>query len=208
MPIIFETTRNTTRPWSRRTGLGIWPEDPLGLLIAGRCCLARRRARYKTAEEYLNRGIKADKQRSKSHVCIRPWSRSRTAWAGTTKRWRASGRGWKTPRAPPVTRKSFGTWPIRTSCRTQVRRGRKGNQGTAGTSLRAGPYKPQRVEFLEARLAPMKGDWKVAKAALDDVLPKLHDNPVSVRNSRICTSANATDNWATSKNRSSPLRKP
>ena len=63
------------------------------------------------------------------------------------------------------------------------------------------------VEFLEARLAVMKGDWNAAKATLVDVLPKLQDDPGS-RSSPICTSANATINRATSSNRSSPIRRP
>ncbi len=45
--------------------------------------------------------------------------------------------------------------------------------------LRSGQdrYRPQLVEFLEARLAVTKGDWSVAKAALLGVLPRLQDDP-------------------------------
>ena len=38
-------------------------------------------------------------------------------------------------------------------------------------------YRPQLVQFVEARLAVMKGDWNVAKAILVDVVPKLQDDP-------------------------------
>lgn len=44
-----------------RTVLELEPEDPDALLIAGRCYLAT--GKYKTAEGYLNRGIKADNRR-------------------------------------------------------------------------------------------------------------------------------------------------
>ena len=67
---------------------------------------------------------------------------------------------------------------------------------------------PPMVEFLEAQLAVAKGDWTAAKATLADVLPKLQDDPRS-RGSPICILANATNvNRATSKNRSSPIRRP
>ena len=39
--------------------LELAPEDPVGLWVAGCCYLAK--GQYKTAEDYLNRGIKADK---------------------------------------------------------------------------------------------------------------------------------------------------
>src|SRR5271157_6294602 len=39
--------------------LELAPEDPTGLWIAGFCCMAK--GQYATSEEYLNRGIKANK---------------------------------------------------------------------------------------------------------------------------------------------------
>ena len=41
------------------------------------------------------------------------------------------------------------------------------------------PFPPARLEFLDASLALMKGDWKTAMPILVDILPKLHDDPDS-----------------------------
>ncbi len=148
--------------------LELAPEDSVGLWIAGFCYLAN--GQYKTAEDYLNRGIRADKR---SHVMY-------TVMADVKNR---LGRH---DEAIAVLRQGLentkGTlgyveilWDLVNS---NIIIDRKFDEAEKEIKeLRDLRYKPQRIEFLEARLAFMKNDWIVAKESFEKVLPKLHDDP-------------------------------
>ena len=113
--------------------LELAPENPVGLWIAGCCYLAK--GQYKTAEDYLNRGIKADKSDRamykvmadvKNHL-----GRHKEAME-VLRKW-----GWKTPRGPPATRTFSGTWSIRTSLTASSTRPKRASRN-CGSSARAG----------------------------------------------------------------------
>ena len=158
--------------------LELKPEDSVGLWIAGCCCLTKGQYKtgeeakglYKAAEDYLNRGIKADKS-SKDLYTVMSDVKNRLG---------------RHDEAVAVLRQGLentkGTggyaeilWDLANS---NILVDRKFDVAEMELKeLRDLHYKPQRVKFLEARLALMKGDWNAAEAAFVDVLPKLHDDP-------------------------------
>ena len=153
--------------------LELVPENSAGLLIAGHCYLAK--GQYKTAEDYLNRGIQADKHNRamykvmvdvKNHLGLRDES------AAVLRLGLANTKGtdgyvdilWDVVNSNIVA----GKFDEAEKNIKELRELRVGPEGRT---------RPQLVEFVEARLAVMKGDWKAAKKILKEVLPKLQDDP-------------------------------
>jgi len=153
--------------------LELAPENPVGLWIAGWCYLAK--GQYKTAEDYLNRGIKADKGNQVMYLAMAE----------------VKNRLGRHDEAVAVlqqglenTKGTYGyaeiLWDVVNSNLIEGKYGEAEKRIKELGDLRFGQdlrYRPQRVKFLEARLAVMKGDWNVAKTALVEVLPKLQDDP-------------------------------
>ena len=147
--------------------LELAPEDPVGLWIAGSCYLSK--GQYTTAEDYLNRGIKADKAGPGMYKTMAE----------------VKNRLGRHDEAMAVLRQGLentkGTygyaevlWDL---VNAQISDGKFDEAEKGIKELQGLGYKPPMVEFLQARLAVTKGDWNVAKEILVDVLPKLQDEP-------------------------------
>jgi len=155
--------------------LELRPEDPAGLWIAGSCYLAN--GQYKTAEEFLNRGIKADKRNADMYRTM----------AEVNNRLRRADEAIAVLRTGLENTK--GTtgyieilWDLTNERITfgKLDEAEKGLEELRGLRLRV---RQQLVDFLAARLAFAKaavredGDFVTVKAEFADVLPKLHDSP-------------------------------
>ena len=156
-----------------RTVLELEPEDPDALLIAGRCYLAT--GKYKTAEGYLNRGIKADNRRDLIYRLLAEVKRllGRGDEAIAVLRLgleNTKGTSGYSQILMEVFNANFREGKINDAEKNvKELRGLGSEQGLS--------LKPQLLEFVEARLKMMEGEWKAAKEILVGVLPKLHDEP-------------------------------
>ncbi len=130
------------------------------------------KALYKTAEGYLNRGIKADKSSADMYPVMfevknRLGQRDESVAVLRT--------------GLENTKGTYGyaaiLWEL---VRANIVDGRL-DEAAKGIKELKEPYglndPPPRVKFLEAQLAVAKGDWTAAKATLAEVIPKLQGDP-------------------------------
>jgi tetratricopeptide (TPR) repeat protein len=141
-------------------------EDPVGLWIAGYCCLAK--GQYKTAEDYLNRGIKANKNYPPMY----------TALAEVKNRLGLLDQAIAVLLQGLENTKGDGyaeiLWDL---VNGYIDDGKFDEAEKRIKELQGLGYKPQRVDFLKGRLAVAEGKWDVGKTTLVAVLPKLLDEP-------------------------------
>ncbi len=147
--------------------LGLVPENPLGLQIAGCCYVAK--GEYKTAEDYLNRGIKAHKANAGMY----------TIMAGVKDRLGRHDQAMAILRLGlENTKGSRGYADVLSDLVNSLINDQKFDEAEKRIKeLQGLGYRPDLAELYHARLAIVKGDWNVAKAALVEVLPKLRDDP-------------------------------
>ena len=153
--------------------LELVPEDPKALWLAGRCYLAK--GQYKTAEEFLDRGIQVSKS---DRAMYKVMAEVKNRLGRHKEAMEVLRMGLEN------TKGTYGyaeiLWDVVNSDimdgrfdeaekRIQELREIRFEQGLS--------YRPQLVKFLEARLAVMKGDWITARKIFVDILPKLLDDP-------------------------------
>ena len=145
--------------------LELAPEDPVGLLIAGCCCVAQQH--YQTAEDYLKRGIKAAKSNPNMYRTM----------AMIKTRLRRPNEAIVILQEGLQNTKGYGyaeiLWDMVNAYIVDQRfedaeKHIKELQGLA--------YRAERVEYLKARLAVVENHWNEATSILVALLPKLHDD--------------------------------
>ncbi|MGO9107808.1 MAG: tetratricopeptide repeat protein, partial [Thermoguttaceae bacterium] len=150
--------------------LELAPEDPMGLWIAGACYLAK--GQLQTAEDYFNRGIKADKSIPSMY----------TSMADVKTRLGRRDEALKVLREGLENTKDRGYAEVLFDLANRNISDRKFDEAEKGIKeLQNLSYKPPMVELLEAQLALTKGDWQKAKEILVKVLPNLHDESSRVQ---------------------------
>ncbi len=149
--------------------LELAPEDSRGLLIAAQCYLAQ--AQYPAAEDSLNRGIKS----KKADPVMYP--------AMYETMFDIKNRMGRRDEALAVLQqgientKGIGHALLLFDLVNAHIDLRKLNEAETGLKQLQGlGFDPALVEFLQARLAMVKGDWSSAKAILAAVVPKLQKN--------------------------------
>ena len=153
--------------------LELSPKDPRGLLDAGRCYLAK--GEYGTAEKYLAEGIEADK---KDRAMYKVMADVKNRLGRHKESLEVLQKGLAN------TKGTFGYADILWDVVNANISDRKFDDAEAGIKelrdLRFAHdvrYRTELVDFLEARLAVMKGDWNAAKAAFLKVLPRVTEDP-------------------------------
>ena len=144
--------------------LELAPEDPIGLWIAGCCCMAKQR--YPAAEDYLNRAIQADKSDPTMYRTM----------AGLKNRLSRHNEAIAVLQQGLLNTKGYGyadiLWDLVEAC---IVEGKLDEAEKRIKELENLGYKPERVDFLKARLAVVKGNWNEAASILVPLMPKLHD---------------------------------
>jgi len=149
--------------------LELQPEDAVGLWIHGCWYLAN--GQYKTAEEFLDRGIKADKHNSDLYRTMAEVNTQRRQRDKAIEILRTGLENTKGSRGYVEL-----LWELVNASidNGKLKEAEKGLEELRDPHLRA---RPQLVDYVAARLAMAKGDFAKAMEILVDVLPKLHDVP-------------------------------
>ena len=130
---------------------------------------------YKTAEDYLNRGIKADKSDRAMYMVM---ANVKIHLGRRNQAIEVLRQGLE------ATRGSDGyaslLYDLTNACISEARfaEAEKCIKELRGVRLAGDrPFPQQLIGFLQAKMGLMKGDWKTARTILCDILPKLQDAP-------------------------------
>jgi len=152
--------------------LELAPENSVGLWIAGCCYLAK--GQYKPAEDYLSRGIKADKSDRAMYLVMADVKRRLGHPEEAIAIYK---QGLSATVGTPGHADLLFELSNELVASGQFTEAAKFMQELRDFRLPPPldrPYPPERVDFLEAYRKLMMGEWKAAKAILLDVLPSLH----------------------------------